>query len=160
MWIRSPCKKFKILHQSLQVSKPSRWDCILPCIDLWRLFDKLDFEVPCSIPKWNRRWVWLCHVEILNNVSFWRIRSQNVNICNFSSAENLASLSLQVGATKRHYYQSARHQIVYIEVEYLSNHWSDLNQIWNLSKCDLTTVCTGMQWRWPSKDDDVEIYFK
>ena len=53
--------------------------------------------------------------------------------CNFSSAENLARFSLQDRATKWHYYQSASHRTVYIEVESLSNHWSDLNQIWNLS---------------------------
>ena len=101
MWIRSPCKKFEILHQSLQVSQPSRWDCISPCIDLWRLFDKLDlyvkmFEPPCSIPKWNRRWVWLCRVGILNNVSFWRIRSQNVNIWKTTCIEIFDKISRNI----------------------------------------------------------------
>ena len=27
-----------------------------------------------------------------------------------------------------------------IKVEYLSNHWSDIAQIWNLSLCDQTKV--------------------
>ena len=75
-------QKFKILRQSLQVSQPSRWDCISPCIDLWRLFDKLDlyvkmFEPPCSIPKWKRRWVWLKNkkskCEYLEDDLYWEI---------------------------------------------------------------------------------------
>jgi hypothetical protein len=34
------------------------------------------------------------------------------------------------------------------KVEYISNHWSDLTQIWNLNYWDQTTVHKGIKWRW------------
>ena len=42
------------------------------------------------------------------------------------------------------------------KVEYLSNHWSDLTQIWNLSLQDLTKGYKGVKWRWPPMEDDLK----
>ena len=39
-------------------------------------------------------------------------------------------------------------------VEYLSNHWSDLAQILNLSLCDQTKIEKYIKWRWPQMEDD------
>jgi hypothetical protein len=41
------------------------------------------------------------------------------------------------------------------KVEYLSNHWMDLTQIWNLSKKDQTRVYKGIKWRQPLMEDDL-----
>jgi hypothetical protein len=40
-------------------------------------------------------------------------------------------------------------------VEYLSNHWSDLAQILNLSLYDQSKVYKCMKWRWPPMEDDL-----
>jgi hypothetical protein len=42
------------------------------------------------------------------------------------------------------------------EVEYISNHWSDLTQIWNLSYWDQTKVQKGTKWRQPQMEDDLQ----
>ena len=44
------------------------------------------------------------------------------------------------------------------KVEYLSNHWLDLTQIWNLSLWDQTRVYKGMKWRRPPMEDDLKIW--
>ena len=41
------------------------------------------------------------------------------------------------------------------KVEYLSDHWSDLTQIWNLSLQDLTRGYKGVNWRWTRMEDDL-----
>ena len=42
------------------------------------------------------------------------------------------------------------------KVEYFSNHWSDLTQIWNLSLQDLTKGYKGVKWRWPLMEDNLK----
>ena len=42
------------------------------------------------------------------------------------------------------------------KVEYLSNHWLDLTQIWNLIYWDQTKVQKGIEWRWPSMEADLQ----
>ena len=42
------------------------------------------------------------------------------------------------------------------KVEYISNHWSDLTQIWNLSYWDQTKVQKGIKWRRPQMEDDLQ----
>ena len=42
------------------------------------------------------------------------------------------------------------------KLEYLSNHWSDLTQIWNLSYWDQTKVQKGIKWRRPQMEDDLQ----
>jgi hypothetical protein len=40
------------------------------------------------------------------------------------------------------------------KVEYLTNHWLDLTQIWNLSYWDQTKVQKSIKWRRPPMEDD------
>ena len=42
------------------------------------------------------------------------------------------------------------------KVEYISNHWSDLTQIWNLSYWDQTKVRKGNKWKRPQMEDDLQ----
>ena len=42
------------------------------------------------------------------------------------------------------------------KVEYLSNHWSDLTQIWNLNYWDQTKVHKCIKWRRPPMEDDLQ----
>ena len=42
------------------------------------------------------------------------------------------------------------------KVDYLSNHWSDLTQSWNLSLSHLTRGYKVVKWRWPSMEDDLK----
>ena len=42
------------------------------------------------------------------------------------------------------------------KVEYLSNHWLDLTQIWNLSSWDQTKVRKGNKWKQPQMEDDLQ----
>ena len=42
------------------------------------------------------------------------------------------------------------------EIEYLSNHRSDLTKIWNLSLWDSTKGYTRVKWRWPLMKDDLK----
>ena len=43
------------------------------------------------------------------------------------------------------------------KVEYLSNLWSDLTQIRNLSLHDLTKGYKSVKWRWPPIEDDLNL---
>ena len=42
------------------------------------------------------------------------------------------------------------------KVEYLSNHWMDLTQIWNLSYWDQIRVQKGIKWRQTQMEDDLQ----
>ena len=42
------------------------------------------------------------------------------------------------------------------KVEYVSNHWSDLTQIWNLSLYGFAKRYTSVKWRWPPMEDDLK----
>jgi hypothetical protein len=42
------------------------------------------------------------------------------------------------------------------KVEYFTDHWSDLTQIWNFSYWDQTRVHKGMKWRGPPMEDDLQ----
>jgi hypothetical protein len=44
-----------------------------------------------------------------------------------------------------------------IKVEYLSNHWSDLPQILNLSSGDKTKKIECLKWKRPPMEDDLKI---
>jgi hypothetical protein len=43
-----------------------------------------------------------------------------------------------------------------MKVEYLSNQWSDPDQIWNLSYNYPTRVYKGMKYRQPSMEDNLQ----
>ena len=43
-----------------------------------------------------------------------------------------------------------------LKVEYLSNHWLDLTQIWNLTYWDQTRVYKGMKLRRPPMEDNLQ----
>ena len=47
--------------------------------------------------------------------------------------------------------------LIIIIMEYLSNHWSDLSQILNLSLSDQTKLSKGFKGRWPPMEDDLKI---
>ena len=42
------------------------------------------------------------------------------------------------------------------KVEYISNHWADLSQIWNLSYWDQTKMSKGNKWKRPQMEDDLQ----
>ena len=44
-----------------------------------------------------------------------------------------------------------------LNVEYLSNRWTDLTQIWNLILGDQTKVNKFFKWRWLLTEDDLKI---
>ena len=43
-----------------------------------------------------------------------------------------------------------------LKVKYLSNHWSDLTPIWNLSLQNLTKGYKGVKWRWTPMEDNLK----
>ena len=45
-----------------------------------------------------------------------------------------------------------------LKVEYLSNHWSDLPKILNLSLSDQTKIKYCLKWRRPTIEDDLKIF--
>jgi hypothetical protein len=45
-----------------------------------------------------------------------------------------------------------------IILQYLNNHWSDLNQIVNISLNDQTNVYKWFKWRQPPMEDDLQIF--
>ena len=42
------------------------------------------------------------------------------------------------------------------KIKYLSNHWSDLAQIWNLSSNNQTKLYKCFKWRWPQIEDNLK----
>ena len=43
------------------------------------------------------------------------------------------------------------------KVEYLSNHWSDVTQIWKISLYDQTQLNKVSKWRQPTIEDNLRI---
>jgi hypothetical protein len=44
-----------------------------------------------------------------------------------------------------------------LKTEYISNHWSDLSQILNLSLGNQTKIKYCLKWRQPPMEDDLKI---
>ena len=44
-----------------------------------------------------------------------------------------------------------------LKMKYLSNHWSELTQIWNLSLGDQSKLYKCFKWRWPPMEEDLRI---
>ena len=97
---------------------------------------------------------------------------------NFSLAENLKSLDLQDGPRKWHYFSNSYHMssattyhmssatthppsrptVNVCDMEYLSDHWTDLPQILNLSLGDQTEIKKILsKWRRPPMEEDLKI---
>ena len=87
-------------------------------------------------------------------------------ILNFSLAEYLKSLNLQDGPQKWHYFPGSyppthspsRHIINICDIEYFSNHWTDLPQILNISLGDQTEInLLLLKLRRPPMKGDIKI---
>ena len=131
------------------------------------------FSMVTELRTWVLNFFQLCFIYIVNKQMAMVIMSEFLPHLalswNLSTAEDLASLSLQDGATKWHYYQSATHPPNQpatgpptLKVKYLRNHWSDPTEIYNLSLWDLHTVCKDKinmmsKGRRPPIEDDLKI---